>query len=279
MPGVVSGQRDMLGDVVGSARNVRVRGERDERACSYRIDVVVIPFGDGSVPSQEVVSNLNHRFLLRRQVRLRVPGSLSIRIEPLGYASGILVILLRARCGEEKRQENRRERGRVESSTHRRGDPRTGCSKQKYTKVMNDALRAKSKKKLFPLCYLPLLPGAWPRAMGPRCPQTLLPVPVYVSPTPTPQLILVDVWVAEVDKRRCNQVVRARTTEKRRDAHRRRRAGRTSRASPPAPSFEPDTLVSAPLAALTPCAAQGHIRGAPPDGHAARQARAPRRRR
>jgi hypothetical protein len=30
------------------------------------------------------------------------------------------VILLRARCGEEKRQENRRERGRVESSTHRR---------------------------------------------------------------------------------------------------------------------------------------------------------------
>lgn len=110
----------MLGDVVGSARNVRVRGERDERACSYRIDVVVLPFRDGSVPSQEVVSNLNHRFLLRRQVRLRVPGSLSIRIEPLGYASGILVILLRARCGEEKRQENRRERGRVESSTHRR---------------------------------------------------------------------------------------------------------------------------------------------------------------
>ena len=81
--------------------------------------------------------------------------------------------------------------------------------------------------------------------MGPRCPQTLLPVPVYVSPTPTPELILVDVWVAEVDKRRCNQVVRARTTEKRRDAHRRRRAGRTSRASPPrlrsslTPSFLP----------------------------------------
>ena len=258
---------------------MRVRGERDERACSYRIDVVVLPFGDGSVPSQEVVSNLNHRFLLRRQVRLRVPGSLSIRIEPLGYASGILVILLRARCGEEKRQENRRERGRVESSTHRRGDLRTGCSKQKYTKVMNNALACLSKKKLFPLFYLPLLPGAWPRAMGPRCPQTLLPVPVYVSPTPTPQLILVDVWVAEVDKRRCNQVVRART-------HRKapRCAPPTTRRSDiasvsPAPSFEPDTLVSAPLAALTPCAAQGHLRGAPPDGHAARQARAPCRRR
>ena len=149
MPGVVSGQRDMLGDVVGSARNVRVRGERDERACSYRIDVVVLPFGDGSVPSQEVVSNLNHRFLLRRQVRLRVPGSLSIRIEPLGYASGILVILLRARCGEEKRQENRRERGRVESSTHRGGDLRTGCSKQKYTKVMNDSVGVLVREKAF----------------------------------------------------------------------------------------------------------------------------------
>jgi hypothetical protein len=109
---------DTLVAAVGSARNVRVRGETDGRACSYRIDVVVLRVGDGIVPSQEVVSNLNERFLLGRQVRFRVPGSLSIRIEPHGYASGILVILLRARRGEEKRQDERQERGRVESSAH-----------------------------------------------------------------------------------------------------------------------------------------------------------------
>ena len=192
-----------------------------------------------------------------------------------GHASGIL----RFSCAPLRRGEapgKRRERGRVESSTHRRGDPRTGCGKQKYTKVMNDALRAKSKKKLFPLCYLPPS-GRVAVGHGAPLPQTLRRCRC-TCPRHRHQLILVDVWVAEADKRRCNQVVRARTTEKRRDAHRRRRAGRTSRASPRA-SFEPDTLVSAPLAALTPCAAQGHLRGAPPDGHAARQARAPRRRR
>lgn len=35
-----------------------------------------------------------------------------------------------------------------------------------------------------------------------------LPEPTYVPPTPPPWLELVDVWVAKVDKRQCNVVVR-----------------------------------------------------------------------
>ena len=36
-----------------------------------------------------------------------------------------------------------------------------------------------------------------------------LPEPTYVPPTPPLWLELVDVWVAKVDKRQCNVVVRA----------------------------------------------------------------------
>ena len=52
-------------------------------------------------------------------------------------------------------------------------------------------------------------------AMG-DCPETRLPTPTYVPPTPPPRLTLVNVWVAEVDKRQCNQVVRRVPHEKRR---------------------------------------------------------------
>ena len=48
------------------------------------------------------------------------------------------------------------------------------------------------------------------------CPETRLPTPTYVPPTPPPRLTLVNVWVAEVDKRQCNQVVRRVPHEKRR---------------------------------------------------------------
>ena len=183
----------MLGDVVGSARNVRVRGERDERACSYRIDVVVIPFGDGSVPSQEVVSNL---MTASSGVRESASASLAvqreIRIEPLGEPPPAVSWRrgLRRTPRRGEGEENRRERGHerfveVLAAVTRENWP---SSKQKYTKVMNDALRATSKKKLFPLCYLldGPIPGAWPQGHGGGHRPSA--GAVYVSPTPTPWL-------------------------------------------------------------------------------------------
>ena len=114
--------------------------------------------------------------------------------------------------------------------------------------------------------------------MAPHCPETLLPVPEYVPPTPPPQLILVDVWVAEVDKRRCNQVVRARPDRKS-AAMRTADDASVGQArlprTPSVASFDPETLAPA----FTPCAAEGRLRGVPPDEYAARQARASRRRR